>query len=87
MTRTHSSLVTLPFAALAVLALAGAMLFLLIPSAKAQEGSSPAQPQGLTAEASHDRIILTWNDPKDNSIDSYQVFRRNRTPRSRASSP
>ena len=76
MTRTHSSLVTLLFTALTVLALAGAMLFLLIPSAEAQEGSVPTQPQGLTAEASHDRIVLAWDDPGDGSIDGYVILRR-----------
>ena len=32
----------------------------------------PAQPKGLAAEAGHARITLTWEDPSDSDIASYQ---------------
>ena len=37
----------------------------------------PAQPTGLTdAEVSHDRVIITWDDPADSSITGYVILRR-----------
>ena len=83
MSRTHSSRLTALFAALAVLALAGATLLLVFSSVEAQEGdkpdgSLPAKPTGLSVKAYHDHVDLRWDDPKDQSIDGYQVFRRNR---------
>ena len=38
----------------------------------------PAQPAGLAAEASHDSIVLTWDDPRDGSVTGYVILRRNR---------
>ena len=38
----------------------------------------PAQPTGLSAEASHDSITLTWDDPGDDTITGYVILRRNR---------
>ena len=29
----------------------------------AQEGSAPAKPTGLDATATHDQVVLTWDDP------------------------
>ena len=51
--------------ALAVLAVAGALFALYVHPAYAQETSAPAQPTGLSATASHDQVVLTWDDPKD----------------------
>ena len=67
----------------AMLALAGAMLALIFSSVEAQEGdeqegSVPAKPTGLSAQAYHDRVELTWDDPGDDGITGYQVFRRDR---------
>ena len=36
----------------------------------------PDKPTGLSATASHDQIILTWDDPNDDSITGYVVLRR-----------
>ena len=36
----------------------------------------PDRPTGLTAAASHDRVVLTWNDPQDETITHYQALRR-----------
>ena len=36
----------------------------------------PARPTGLTGEAAHDRVALTWDDPGDASISGYRVLRR-----------
>ena len=36
----------------------------------------PAQPEGLTATASHDEVVLTWDDPDDDSITGYVILRR-----------
>ena len=37
---------------------------------------APARPTGLSSEASHDSVSLTWDDPGDATITHYQVFRR-----------
>ena len=36
----------------------------------------PAKPAGLSAVASHDRVVLTWGDPGDDSITGYVILRR-----------
>ena len=38
----------------------------------------PAEPKGLSATASDDRVVLTWEDPDDDSITGYVILRRNR---------
>ena len=38
----------------------------------------PAKPTGLTATASHGQVVLTWDDPGDDSITGYVILRRNR---------
>ena len=66
---------------LAITALGGGLLALHFAGAspaQAQDGSAPAQPSGLSTEASHDYVELTWDDPEDNSITHYQVLRRDR---------
>ena len=35
----------------------------------------PAKPTGLSTTPSHDNVVLTWSDPGDGSITSYQVLR------------
>ena len=67
---------TLLAAALALLALAAALFVLYVHPAYAQDGSAPAKPTGLTATASHDQVILTWDDPQDESISGYVILRR-----------
>ena len=37
--------------------------------------SPPGAPAGLTGTAAHNEVELTWNDPRDTSITSYQVLR------------
>ena len=66
------------FAALATLALAGVVLALIFSPVQAKEGSAPAKPTGLTATASHEQVVLTWEDPNDSSITGYMILRRNR---------
>ena len=39
----------------------------------------PAQPTGFAASATHDTVSLTWDDPGDASIISYQILRRDIT--------
>ena len=66
---------------LAIIALGGGLLALHFAGtspAQAQDGSVPDQPTGLAAEASHNRVNLTWDDPNDDSITHYQVLRRDR---------
>ncbi len=54
-------------------------LFLASAPARAQEGSAPDAPTGLTvASVSHDSVELDWDDSGDSSITHYQVFRRDR---------
>ena len=38
----------------------------------------PAKPTGLTAAPSHDRVVLSWDDPQDGGITGYVILRRNR---------
>ena len=38
----------------------------------------PDKPTGLTATASHDQVVLTWDDPNDDSITGYVILRRDR---------
>ena len=64
------------FPAIAALALAGAVLGLLFSPVQAQAGSAPAKPTGLSATASHDRVVLTWDDPDDDTITGYVILRR-----------
>ena len=91
MTRTDRRRSPIPFAALAAVALAGAVTALLLSPVQAQEGPAPdtasqprqaqrrpAKPAGLTATASHDQVVLTWDDPGDDTIDGYVILRRNR---------
>ena len=66
---------------LAIIALGGGLLALHFAGAspaQAQDGSAPAQPTGLAAEVAHERVNLTWDDPNDDSITHYQIFRRDR---------
>ena len=60
-------------AVIAALALAMAMLF---SSVAAQEGSAPDKPKGLEATATHGQVVLTWDDPQDDSITGYVILRR-----------
>ena len=75
-TRTDRRRFPILFAAIAVLALAGAALGLLFSTVQAQEDSAPAKPTGLSATASHDQVVLTWDDPNDDSITGYVILRR-----------
>ena len=36
----------------------------------------PDQPTGLEATASHGQVVLTWDDPEDDSITGYVILRR-----------
>ena len=36
----------------------------------------PDKPRGLSATATHDRVVLTWDDPGDDSITGYVILRR-----------
>ena len=38
----------------------------------------PAKPTGLTAASSHDQVVLSWDDPQDDTITGYVILRRNR---------
>ena len=78
MTRTDRRRFPVLFVAMTALALAGAALALLFSPVQAKEGSAPAKPTGLTATASHEQVVLTWDDPNDSSITGYMILRRNR---------
>ena len=67
--------------ALACLAVAAALCGLLCASAWAHEDAAPAKPTGLSAEASHDTVTLTWDDPHDHSISGCVILRQRRHPR------
>ena len=36
----------------------------------------PTKPTGLTATATHEQVVLTWDDPQDDSITGYVILRR-----------
>ena len=38
----------------------------------------PAKPTGLSATATHDQVVLTWDDPGDDGITGYVILRRHR---------
>ena len=42
----------------------------------AEPAEPPAKPKDLSATASHDQVVLTWNDPDDDSITGYVILRR-----------
>ena len=44
--------------------------------AAAEPKEPPAQPTGLIATATHDQVLLTWEDPQDDSITGYVILRR-----------
>ena len=50
------------------------------PAAPGQEeqqaAEPPDKPRGLEAAASHGRVVLTWDDPQDDSITGYVILRR-----------
>ena len=41
-----------------------------------QGAGPPAKPRGLSATASHGQVVLTWDDPQDDSITGYVILRR-----------
>ena len=48
-----------------------------IPAAPEEEAAEPpAKPTGLSATATHDQVVLTWDDPNDDSITGYVILRR-----------
>ena len=63
-------------AVLASLGLAVGLFAFLVWPAHAQQGSAPAKPTGLSATASHGQVVLTWDDPNDDSITGYVILRR-----------
>ena len=73
MTRTDRRRFPILLAAIAALPVAGAVL---ISPVQAQDGSAPAKPTGLSATASHDQVVLTWNNTNDESVTGYVVLRR-----------
>ncbi len=38
----------------------------------------PAAPTGLSATATRNQVVLTWNDPQNDTITGYMILRRNR---------
>ena len=42
----------------------------------AEPAERPSMPTGLSGDAYHDRVILSWDDPGDASIDGYMILRR-----------
>ena len=41
-----------------------------------EPASAPDKPTGLDATATHDRVVLTWDDPGDDTITGYVILRR-----------
>ena len=73
MTRTDRRRFPIMLAVIAALALAMTLLFSPV---QAQEGSAPDKPRGLSATATHDQVVLTWDDPGDDTITGYVILRR-----------
>ena len=72
---THTDRLRLPVLLAVIAALALAMTMLFSPL-QAQEGSAPDKPRGLEATATHGQVVLTWDDPDDDTITGYVVLRR-----------
>ncbi len=66
------------FTLVAIAALAIAVLTAPFSPAFAQDDGPPARPTGLTAQAAHDSVSLSWDNPADESITGYRILRRNR---------
>ena len=64
----------------AALCVAGALaLFLAYPAHAQADGDPPAEPTGLEASQNPDGgADLAWDDPSDDSITGYEIFRRDR---------
>ena len=75
MSAVRPKLLTL-LAAVAALAVAAALCAIYVYPAHAQEGSAPDKPTGLEATTSHGQVVLTWDDPGDDSITGYVILRR-----------
>ena len=71
LTRTNSRRFPILLAVIAALAMA-----MLFSTVQAQEGSAPDKPRGLEATATHGQVVLTWEDPNDDSITGYVILRR-----------
>ena len=54
------------------------ILFTFPSSALAQNNQPPARPTGLTTAVTRSAVTLTWNEPSDDSITSYRIFRRSK---------
>ena len=67
---------TLLAIALTLMAVAAALFILYAHPAYAEEGSVPDKPRGLEATATHGQVVLTWDDPQDDSITGYVILRR-----------
>ncbi len=50
------------------------------PATAEAQSQKPSRPTGLTATSSQGDVQLSWNDPQDDSITHYKVFRRNVSP-------
>ena len=46
------------------------------PTSTPEASEPPAAPQNLISAAAHDHVILSWGDPKDDSITGYRILRR-----------
>ena len=46
--------------------------------AAAEPTEPPPRPTGLSATATHDQVVLTWDDPGDDSVTGYVILRRHR---------
>ena len=44
--------------------------------AAAEPSEPPDKPRGLSATATHNQVVLTWDDPQDESITGYVILRR-----------
>ena len=44
--------------------------------ATAEPSEPPDKPRGLDATATHGQVVLTWDDPQDESITGYVILRR-----------
>ena len=50
------------------------------PATAEAQSQKPSRPTGLVATAVQGDVQLSWNDPQDDSITHYKVFRRNVSP-------
>ena len=55
--------------------MSGRSSYLNVETPEVPTPSAPAKPTGLISAASHDNVLLAWDDPVDDTVTGYQILR------------